>query len=64
MSTHTEDLIVSSTASGLVSLLRLLQAVELEKVPSAVNLQLTFSPQENGSGTWHLKKAIVERLSD
>jgi hypothetical protein len=48
------------TALGIKSLQLLLQDLDKESPRSVVNLLLTYSPKENGSGTWHLRNQIVE----
>ena len=52
------------TGSDMESLLVLLQEVASGRVPSVVNLQLTFFRTEKGLDTWHLKNLIEEQLLD
>jgi len=55
MSTLSTDYKINCEGSDMASLQRLLQVVAQENHPSAVNLQLTFSPVGKRWATWHLK---------
>ena len=62
MNTHSKDYSEKQTELDTASLLRLLQEAALERVPFAVNLQLTYSNKGRKSAIWLWKNQIEEQL--
>ena len=62
MSTHSKDYKEKRTELDTQSLLRLLQEQALERVPFAVNLQLTYSKKGRKSAIWLWKNQTEEQL--